>query len=127
MQMAFCQEYLKNGKNGTAAAKAAGAKDAKTYASRNLKRKEVIAYLETLKEGARETIKEEFSYTAIESFKKFKEIQTKALCDKQYTAAIKAEELIGKLAGLYENEQQSRPQDITITVKTSADLRAEEE
>lgn len=110
-------EYLKNGGNGTAAAKAAGAKDPKNYASRNLKRKPVQAYLETLKEGARETIKHRFSYTVEDSFDKLVTIQSKALADKQYGPAIKAEEMKAKLAGFFE-ENQGKPQDITINVKT---------
>lgn len=117
MQEKFCEVYLTNGRNGAAAARAAGAKDPKPYASKNLKRPEVQAYLETIKESARETIKRRFSYTAEDSFEKLSEIQEKAIKDKQYGPAIKAEEQKGKLAGLYESEE-GKPQDITINVKT---------
>lgn len=123
-QEKFCEEYLKNGKNGAAAARAAGAKEPRTYAYRNLKRPEVLAYLETLKEGARETVKRRFSYTVEDSFDRLVSIQEKAIADKQYAPAIKAEEIKAKLAGFFDDEQQGKPQDITITVKTSADLKA---
>lgn len=116
-QEKFCQEYLKNGRNGTAAAKAAGAKDPGNYASRNLKRKPVQEYLATLEQGAKETIKNRFSYTIEDCFDKLVTIQTKALADKQYAPAIKAEEMKAKLAGFF-TEEQGKPQDITINVKT---------
>ncbi len=40
-------------------------------------------------------------YTGIESFDKLNELQTQAILNGNITAALKAEELKGKLAGLY--------------------------
>lgn len=122
MQEKFCEVYLTNGKNGAAAARAAGAKDPKVYASKNLKRPEVQAYLETIKEAARETIKRRFSYTVDDSFDNLVAIQERAIKDKQYSAAITAEKMKAELAGFLTEEKQGKPQDITINVKTFAEL-----
>lgn len=80
--------------------------------------------IEELKPIAQEAIKQEFKYTAIESFKKFNEIQELALMPDakgNYTnlnAAAKCEELKGRLFGAYEqdNAQKSIPE-LKIVVK----------
>lgn len=46
-------------------------------------------------------IEEELIYSAKESFEKLKNLQDKAEAEKNINAAIKAEELKGKLAGIY--------------------------
>ena len=81
--------------------------------------------IEELKPIAKAAIQEEFKYTAKESFKKLNEIQELALStdDKgNYTnlsAAIKAEELKGRLFGAYEqdNTQKAVPE-LKIIVKS---------
>lgn len=81
--------------------------------------------IEELKPIAKAAIQEEFKYTAKESFKKLTEIQELALStdDKgNYTnlsAAIKAEELKGRLFGAYEqdNTQKAVPE-LKIIVKS---------
>lgn len=77
-----------------------------------------------LKPIAQEAIREEFKYTALESFKKFLEIQELALkpdakgnyCN--LSAAAKCEELKGRLFGAYEqdNTQKAIPE-LNIVVK----------
>ena len=82
--------------------------------------------IEELKPIAKAAIVEEFRYTAKESFKKLQEIQELALTqdDKgNYTnlsAAIKAEELKGRLFGAYEqdNSQKAVPE-LKIIVKSN--------
>ena len=82
--------------------------------------------IEALKPIAKAAIEEEFKYTAKESFKKLQEIQELALKldDKgNYTnlsAAIKAEELKGRLFGAYEqdNTQKTTPE-LKIVVKSN--------
>lgn len=126
MQEEFARQIVA-GKIPTEAARIAGAKEPKNYAYRNLRRQEVIDRIELLKEGAKKAIQYEFGYTAKQSFERFEEIQQKALADKQYGAAIQAERSKGELAGLYEKKQEaSGPKDITITVKTSADFKGQE-
>ena len=80
--------------------------------------------IEELKPIVKEAIQEEFKYTAKESFRKLEEIQNLALLqdDKgnfnNLSAAIKAEELKGRLFGAYEqdNSQKAAP-DLNIIVK----------
>lgn len=50
---------------------------------------------------------EEVLYTAKQSFLKFIELQEKALIENNINAAIKAEELKGKLTGLYIDRQET--------------------
>ena len=82
--------------------------------------------IEELKPVAQKAIQEEFKYTAIESFKKFQEIQELALLPDakgNYTnlsAAAKCEELKGRLFGAYEqdNTQKTTPElNITFVTK----------
>ena len=82
-------------------------------------RKEV----EELKPIAQEAIKEAFKYTAIESFKKFVEIQNLAMKpDKKgnycnLPSATKCEELKGRLFGAYEEDNsQKTPESLFINV-----------
>ena len=80
--------------------------------------------IEELKPVARQAIKEEFKYTAIESFRKFQEIQELALLPdakgnyNNLNAAAKCEEFKGRLYGVYEIEnEQKRPDTLSIVVK----------
>lgn len=82
-------------------------------ASRLIKNSKVIARVEELKKG----IEKELVYSALESFNKLKEIQELALVNQlkpDLTNALKAEELKGKLAGLYVEKK-----DITANIDSS--------
>lgn len=52
-------------------------------------------------------IEEELRYSARESFEKLKDLQRKAELNENINAAIKAEELKGKLANLYKEKEQN--------------------
>ena len=81
--------------------------------------------IEGLKEEAKEVIKEEFKYTVKESFDYLCNIQNMAMnsLDKNgnpnLTALIKAEELKGKMFGVYQadNEQKTSNFEISINRK----------
>lgn len=72
-------------------------------ASRLAKNSRVTARLEEL----RSKIEEELIYSAKESFNKLKELQDKAELNGNINAAIKAEELKGKLVNLYKEKEQN--------------------
>ena len=81
------------------------------------------AEIEEYKPIAQEAIKEAFRYTAIESFKKFIEIQELAMKpDKKgnycnLSSATKCEELKGRLFGAYEEDNsQKTPESLYINV-----------
>lgn len=137
-ELKFCRAYAKDcERNGTQAAIAAGysEKTAPQIASRLLKKVNVKQKIDELLTPIAEKIADEFNYTALESFKNLCKAQEIALAQTQYypatkevrakpdlTAFLKAEELKMKLAGLFE-EKENKPQDVVITVKTSADIR----
>ena len=79
--------------------------------------------IEELKPTVQQAIKEEFKYTVQESFRKLNEIQKLALLQdakgnfNNLTAAIKAEELKGRMYGVYEaDNSQKTPDSLTINV-----------
>lgn len=81
--------------------------------------------INALKPIAQEAIKEAFKYTAVESFKKFLEIQELALLPDRkgnycnLNAATKCEELKGRLFGAYEaDNSQKMPENLSIHVVT---------
>ena len=112
-QEKFCREYVLCC-NGTKAAEKAGySKDtAYSIACENLKKPEIKARIAEL----RKSEEEDFYYSRSMSFKKLEEAQKVALAKVGYTkdgdeydnpdlsAFIKAEELKGKMSGLYEVE-----------------------
>ena len=116
-QEKFCQEYVIL-MNGTKAAINAGySKDtAYSIACENLKKPEIKARIAEL----RKEIEEQFYYSRSMSFKKLEEVQEKALNRVAYNklgdeyekpdlfAFLKAEELKGKMYGLYEPEIQQQ-------------------
>ena len=78
-----------------------------------------------LKPVARKAIEEEFKYTALDSFRKFQEIQELALLPdakgnyNNLNAAAKCEENKAKLFGAYEiDNAQKRPDTLSINVVT---------
>lgn len=124
-QEKFCKEYVLTN-NGTKAALNAGYSRDTAYsiACENLKKPEIKARIAELRKAE----ENEFYYSRAMSFKKLEEAQATALERIAYTkdgdsydnpdlhAFIKAEELKGKMAGLYEPEIR---QDITINTMGS--------
>lgn len=81
--------------------------------------------IEELKPIAKKAIQEEFKYTALDSFRKFQEIQELALLPdakgnyNNLNAAAKCEENKAKLFGAYEiDNEQKRPDTLSINVVT---------
>lgn len=64
-------------------------------------------------------IEEELKYSAKESFNKLKELQDKAEFNGNINAAIKAEELKGKLANLYKEKEQN----VNVSVNVMPDVK----
>lgn len=97
-QKKFVAEYLICN-NATKAAVAAGysPKTAYSIGQENLKKPEIMEALQKVQ--VRQA--EKFEYTAEESFKNLQKIQKMALESKRLNEALKAEELKGKLCGLY--------------------------
>ena len=115
-QEKFCKEYVVL-MNATKAALNAGYSERSAYSigCENLKKPEIKERIAEL----RKEIEEQFYYSRTMSFKKLEEAQKKALTKTAYTkdgdeydapdlsAFIKAEELKGKMCGLYEPEIQN--------------------
>ena len=99
-QLKFIREYVKTS-NATEAAKKAGysEKTACEQGSRLLANVKVASEVKKLQKK----LEEEFSYSIYKSFKNFEKIQDLALegDEKDLRAFLKAEELKGKLTGLY--------------------------
>lgn len=115
-QEKFCNEYVVL-MNATKAALNAGYSERSAYSigCENLKKPEIKERIAEI----RKEIEEQFYYSRTMSFKKLEEAQQKALTKTAYTkdgdeydapdlsAFIKAEELKGKMCGLYEPEIQN--------------------
>ena len=85
------------------------------------KNPKIALWLEEYRNNTQTTIQEELKYSALEHFKELQTIQTLALVkfrDKQgnpnLSAAIKAVELKGKLAGLYKEAENQNNNNETI-------------
>lgn len=107
-QEKFCQSVVKGLSYSDAYREAYDADNMKPETI-NRKAKELIDngnITARLKE-LRGKIEEELKYSAKESFNKLKELQDKAMFDGNINAAIKAEELKGKLANLYKDKEQN--------------------
>lgn len=68
---------------------------------------------------------EKLIYSAVQSFDRLDRIGTEALADKNYSAALKAEELKGKLAGLYVDrvaQTDSKGNDLNPPIVSSKEL-----
>lgn len=139
-ELAFCKAYAKE-ENGEKAAAAAGysVRSGRQIAYRLLQKDYIRRKISDIRKPIAQKLEEEFRYTALQSFKNLCKAQDTALAQTQYypatgetrpkpdlAAFIKAEELKAKLAGLFD-EQNNKVQDITIHIKTSADLKAETE
>lgn len=113
-QKKFCEEYLANGNNATKAAMAAGysAKTAPFIGAENLKKPQIISFLE--QQSNKE--QEKFSYTKEQHFAELDELGALARRSGDIKAALKASELKGKLCGLYIEKVESSG---NITVHTA--------
>lgn len=117
-------ELVASGENPYQACIKAGYK--KTYAKSfsHILCEKYAKEIEELRPVAKKAIEEEFKYTAIESFRKFQEIQELALLPdakgnyNNLNAAAKCEEFKGRLYGVYEIEnEQKKPDTLSIVVK----------
>lgn len=140
-ELKFCKAYAKDPeRNATKAAIAAGYSDgaARQQGYRLLQKDYIKQKIDDILKPIAEKIEEQFNYSALESFKNLCKAQEIALAQTQYYPAtkevrakpdlpafLKAEELKMKLAGLFE-EKENKPQDVIITVKTSADIITEQ-
>lgn len=97
-QQTFCKEYLRTN-NATEAAKRAGYSKNTAYCIgwENLNKPEIKAYL--AEQGAKNA--EKFDYKLEQHVAELRRLKEHALDDKQYSPAIKAEELIGRVMGFY--------------------------
>ena len=107
-QEKFVQEYITNGGNATQAYKTA-------YDCDNMKSAVInVKAIELLKNGKvsvrlqehKEKLQKKFFYTTEQSFNKLEELQSLATAKANIQAALKAEELKGKLLGLYVEKHQ---------------------
>lgn len=117
-QHAYVLHFATNNENASKAYR--DAYDCKTMsseainveASRLLKNTKVALWIEYYRQNTQQVVEEEFKYTQLEHFKKLNELQERALncLDKQgnpnINAAIKVEELKGKMSGCYEKQVQ---------------------
>ena len=119
-QEKFCQGVAK-GLNYSDAYREAYNADKMKPETINRKAKELIDngnITARLKE-LRGKIEEELKYSARESFNKLKELQDKAEFNGNINAAIKAEELKGKLANLYKEKEQN----VNVSVNVMPDVK----
>ena len=118
-QRKFC-EYVAQGLNAYRAAIKAGysEKYAKTDSHKLLERNE--KEIEALKPIVQETLEKEFTYSVKESFNKLCEIQELAMLQNEngnYSnlgVAAKAEELKGKMYGVYEADNKQKGYSVVI-------------
>ena len=118
-QRKFC-EYVAQGLNAYRAAIKAGysEKYAKTNSHKLLEKNE--KEIEALKPIVQETLEKEFTYSVKESFNKLCEIQELAMLQNEngnYSnlgVAAKAEELKGKMYGVYEADNKQKAFNISV-------------
>lgn len=118
-QRKFC-EYVAQGLNAYRAAIKAGysEKYAKTDSHKLLERNE--KEIEALKPIVQETLEKEFTYSVKESFNKLCEIQELAMLQNEngnysnLSVAAKAEELKGKMYGVYEADNKQKAFNISV-------------
>ena len=118
-QRKFC-EYVAQGLNAYRAAIKAGysEKYAKTDSHKLLEKNE--KEIEALKPIVQETLEKEFTYSVKESFNKLNEIQELAMLPNEngnYSnlgVAAKAEELKGKMYGVYEADNKQKAFNISV-------------
>ena len=118
-QRKFC-EYVAQGLNAYRAAIKAGysEKYAKTDSHKLLERNE--KEIELLRPVVKKTLEKEFTYSVKESFNKLCEIQELAMLQNEngnysnLSVAAKAEELKGKMYGVYEADNKQKAFNISV-------------
>ena len=118
-QRKFC-EYVAQGLNAYRAAIKAGysEKYAKTDSHKLLERNE--KEIEALRPVVKKTLEKEFTYSVKESFNKLCEIQELAMLQNEngnysnLSVAAKAEELKGKMYGVYEADNKQKAFNISV-------------
>lgn len=119
----FCECYVKEMGNVLKAQKAAGV--SQTISDNILKKKKnlpALRYIKELQKAQKDAVKKEFGYDAVTSFKHFKKAQTMAVNKKKIIISkshgimtfkdpdipsyIKAEEMKGRLFGLYSKDDE---------------------
>ena len=121
-QEKFVQEYLSNGGNATAAYRVAYDSKNMNEACTNvnacklLKNNKIALRLDAYKQEVKETV----LYTAEKSFNKLNELLALALCPDgengrmNLQAALKAEELKGRLVGLYTEHVEAKVGELPV-------------
>lgn len=118
-------ELVASGENAYQACVKAGYSPKYARTNAHILRDKYEQEIKELKPVMKKAIEEEFKYTVKESFSKLNEIQKLALLQDEkgnfnnLNAAIKAEELKGKMFGVYEaDNEQKKTNSLTITVVT---------
>lgn len=116
-------ELVANGKEPYRACIEAGYSESYAHSNSHILRDKYVNEIEALKPIAKQAIQEKFKYTVQESFRKLNEIQELALLQdikgnyNNLAAAIKAEELKGRMYGVYElDNSQKMPDSLSINV-----------
>ena len=117
-------ELVASGENPYQACIKAGYSPKYAKTNSHILREKYENQIKELKPVMKKAIEEEFKYTVKESFAKLNEIQNLALLQddkgnfQNLNAAIKAEELKGKMYGVYEaDNEQKKPDTLSIVVK----------
>ena len=94
-------------------------------ASRFFKSPKITLWLDKFRANTHKTIQEQLNYDALKHFEELNEMKKAAMdCSDKYnnpnvSAALKAVELKGKLAGLYKDEKEETAGNNTVTVMGS--------
>ena len=114
-QKDFCKFIVQGFSNVESALKAGYARTtAQTKAHLWLEKSEIKAEIEKLRSKVQKIAEEEFNYTIEQSFKKLNEIQELALQPNKkgdyfnLATAVKAEELKGKMYGVYKEDNKQK-------------------
>ena len=114
-QRDFCKYKAQGYSNEESAIKAGYAKTtAKTKSHLLVEKSEIKAEIEKWRGKVQKVMEEKFNYSVEQSFKKLCEIQELALLEDEkgnynnLSAAIKAEELKGKMYGVYEADNKQK-------------------
>ena len=118
-------EFVASGENPYQACIKAGYSPKYAKTNSHILREKYEKQIEDFKPIAKEVIEKEFKYSVKESFAKLNEIQSLAMLQDEkgnfqnLAAAIKAEELKGKMYGVYEaDNEQKRVGNLNIVVTT---------
>jgi phage terminase small subunit len=103
-QRVFCQEYVLNGSNGAAAARAAkySERSVRIQAVENLTKPNVVEYIAEL----RKKIEKDFAVTAKEVITDLRSARDDSKAEGDHSTRIRATELLGKTIGLFIDKNQ---------------------